>query len=128
MRFTASPTTCGSMASKDRVVRIQLLRLLFDQHGVQEDLDQDVAQETGTKASSSARHRGGPTKLQAEFREGSCLMEPAIVVQMLQDARQQSPHSGDLDLPDNGSACRLRIRIRRSTTLSQSGTAVPARK
>ena len=69
-----------------------------------------------------------PAQLQRQLGEGPGLVKPVVVAASAAAMPRAMLATRGSAASTCGRACRERTRTRRSTTLSQSGTAVPARK
>ena len=128
MRLTASCDGPRNDRFQGPIVGIQPAGVVFRQGPIEQYLDQHMAKETGPEAAIGGQHaadRGG--KLQGGLGKGPGLVELRIVAEMLQ---QPSGDGGrfTIRVGGQGSTFFAFTRTPRSTTASQSGTAVPATK
>ena len=128
MRLTASCTGRGIDRFQGPIVGVQPAGVVFGQGPVQKYLDQHVGEKTRPETAIGGQYAadcGG--KLQGGLGKSPRLVELRIVAEML----QQPP--GDrggfaIGVDSHGSTLFGFTRTLRSTTASQSGTAVPATK
>ena len=105
-------------------------RMGVDQFGIQQHFDQDVPHEIRAKAGVLAEMVANLAgEIERQFGERPGAVKPVVaVVAVADDAPGHRPDQRTIGGEVPSRACRLRTRVLRSTTLSQSGTAVPARK